>query len=140
VVEERRLRIPGSLEKVRVACDFVVETARRAGLGDRAVYHCQLAVDEACTNIIEHGYGMNGANQVIDVICRQEADRFVITVIDDSAPFNPLTIKEPDPSMLLEDRKEGGWGIFFIKKVMDEVSYQQQGNRNRLMMVKNLGK
>ena len=139
MAEERRLRIPGLLEKVRVACDFVVEAAKHAGLDERAVYHCQLAVDEACTNIVEHGYGANGRNQVIDIICRSESTRFTITVVDDSTPFNPMAQSEPDPATVLNDRDEGGWGIYFIKKVMDDVSYQRQGDRNRLIMVKNLG-
>jgi serine/threonine-protein kinase RsbW len=126
------------IEKVRVACDFVVEAAQRAGLDERAIYHCQLAVDEACTNIVEHGYGRNSANSVIDIICRSEHDRFTITVLDDSTLFDPFTRPDPDPATILDDRAQGGWGIYFIKKVMDEVAYQRQGDRNRLTMVKNL--
>ena len=138
MVEERRLRIPGLIEKVRVACDFVVEAAQRAGLDERAVYHCQLAVDEACTNIVEHGYGRNNPNTVIDIICRSEDNRFTITVLDDSTLFDPFARPDPDPTTILDDRAQGGWGIYFIKKVMDEVDYQRQGERNRLTMVKNL--
>lgn len=138
MIEERRLRIPGLVEKVRVACDFVVEAAQRAGLDERAVYHCQLAVDEACTNIVEHGYGAHGFDHVIDIICRSEDNRFIITVLDDSNAFDPLGREDPDPATMLNDREEGGWGIYFIKKVMDEVLYQRQGNRNRLTMVKRL--
>lgn len=136
MVEERRLRIPGLIEKVRVACDFVVEAAQRAGLDERAVYHCQLAVDEACTNIVEHGYGRNGRDNVIDIICRSEDNRFVITVLDDSTAFDPFDRADSDPATVLDDRGEGGWGIYFIKKVMDEVAYQRQGGRNRLTMIK----
>ncbi len=57
-VGERQLRITGVLDQVSAACDFVVEQARAAGLDERAVHHCYLAVDEACTNIVEHGYGV----------------------------------------------------------------------------------
>jgi serine/threonine-protein kinase RsbW len=138
LVEERRLRIPGLIEKVRVACDFVVEAAQRAGMDERAVYHCQLAVDEACTNIVEHGYGRNSADKVIDIICRSENDRFTITVLDDSRAFDPFSKPDADPAMLLGDRERGGWGIYFIKKVMDEVAYQRHGDRNQLTMVKHL--
>jgi len=138
VVEERRLRIPGIVEKVRVACDFVVEAAQRAGLDEREVYHCQLAVDEACTNIVEHGYGRNGKDNVIDIICRSEDKRFIIIVLDDSTSFDPFSRPDPDPNKSLEEREHGGWGIFFIKKMMDEVDYQRYGDRNHLVMVKYL--
>lgn len=136
--DDRRLRIPGILDRVATACDFVVEAARRAGLDERAVYHCQLAVDEACTNVIEHGYQMNGAEQAIDILCRKEDGRFSIIISDDSPPFNPLLQADPDPNQAIEDREPGGWGVYFIKKVMDEVFYQHDASRNNLVMVKRM--
>jgi anti-sigma regulatory factor (Ser/Thr protein kinase) len=38
----------------------------------------------------------------------------------------------------LGDRERGGWGVYFIKKVMDEVAYERHGDRNQLTMVKHL--
>jgi anti-anti-sigma factor len=136
IVEERRLKIPGLMERVPVACEFVVDAARHAGLDERAVHHCQLAVDEACTNVVEHGYRETGEVQSIDIICRNEGDRFSITVSDDSPAFDPLNKADPDPHATLENRTPGGWGIYFIKKVMDEVIYQYEASRNSLKMVK----
>jgi serine/threonine-protein kinase RsbW len=136
IVEERRLRIPSLRERITAACDFVGEAARRAGLDERSVQHCELAVDEACSNVIEHGYGDEGAEQAIDIVCRNEGSRFSITVTDDSPAFDPLRRSDPNPIMDLDEREPGGWGIFFIKKVMDEVFYQYADARNSLMMVK----
>ncbi len=138
--KERQLRIVGILPNVSVACEFVVEQAREAGLDDRALHHCYLAVDEACTNIIEHGYGMLCRECVIDVCCRNDADTLTITIIDDSPAFDPLNNPEPDPKMPLNERGVGGWGIFFIRKLMDSVSYAYEGERNRLVMVKKISK
>ncbi len=134
--EECRLRIPGLIERIPAVCAFVVEAARRAGLDERAVHHCQLAVDEACTNVIEHGYGGNAPDQALDITCRSDNERFSVTVSDSSPPFDPLTRADPDPASPLEERAPGGWGILFIKKVMDEVIYQYDSRRNSLMMVK----
>jgi anti-sigma B factor antagonist len=64
--EEHRIVIPGIQDRVPDVCDFVVAAARRAGLNERAIYHCQMAVDEACTNVIEHGFdnaGVAGQNR-----------------------------------------------------------------------------
>ena len=137
-VQERQLRIAGVLEAVSTACNFVMEEARRAALDERAIHHCYLAVDEACTNIIEHGYSANCADCVIDIHCRRDDDRFVITILDDSPAFDPLAFPEPDPKQPLSRREPGGWGIFFIKKLMDQVVYQHEGDRNRLVMVKRI--
>lgn len=138
IVEERRLRIPGIRDRITIACDFVVDAARRAGLDDRAVHHCQLAVDEACSNVIEHAYGEAGIDLAIDITCRLEGSRFAISVVDSGPEFDPLRQADPDPAATLDDRRPGGWGIFFIKKVMDEVVYQYDSRRNSLTMIKYL--
>jgi anti-anti-sigma factor len=137
-VEERHLRIAGVLDQVPTACDFAAEAAESAGLDERAVYHCQLAVDEACTNVIEHGYSVDGEHQVIDIVCRRDREKFTISILDDSPPFDPLDTEDPDLTAPLEQREVGGWGVYFIKKLMDEVQYKHEDNRNRLMMVKRL--
>ncbi|MBZ0305269.1 MAG: ATP-binding protein [Anaerolineae bacterium] len=136
--QETSIRIPGLLEQVAVACEFVGNAAQQAGLDERAVYHCQLAVDEVCTNIVEHGYLFKGSNQVIDIVCRADYHTFTITILDDSPPFDPLNRPAPDPKAPLEERTTGGWGVYFVKKLMDDVRYQWIG-RNQLVMVKRHG-
>jgi serine/threonine-protein kinase RsbW len=137
-MDERHLQISGSLEAVALARHFVHQAALEAGFDERAAHHCVLAADEACTNVIEHGYGVDGSGQVIDIWCRKEGDTFVITVLDDSPIFNPLTTPDPNPTVSLNEREPGGWGIFFIKKLMDHVVYDRVGSRNRLLMLKRI--
>jgi serine/threonine-protein kinase RsbW len=133
---ERQIRIAGVLEEVAKACAFVAQEAQNAGLDDQACHHCYLAVDEACTNIVEHGYGETVTVGAIDVICRHERDQFVITILDDSPAFDPLAMPEPDVKAPLTHLEPGGWGIFFIKKLMDRVDYSYESSRNRLVMMK----
>jgi anti-anti-sigma factor len=135
---ENQLTIPGVINDVRRACEFVVQEARKAGLDDQSVYHCELAVDEVCTNVVEHGFRGDGANREINIRCNYDDERFSVTVMDDSKAFDPLSIADPDPKANLEDRKSGGWGIYFVKKLMDEVRYQHEGQQNQLVMVKRL--
>jgi len=137
--QESRFEIAGLLDQIPIACEFVADVARRAGLDERGIYHCQLAVDEACTNIVEHGYGLNGADKIIQLICRFDNQYLTIIILDNSPAFNPLDRPDPDPAMPLERRERGGWGIYFIKKLMDGVSYTREGRVNRLTMVKRLG-
>jgi anti-sigma regulatory factor (Ser/Thr protein kinase) len=135
MTQENHIIIDGALEQISQAVQFVTDMAEQAGLNEQAVYHCQLAVDEACTNIVEHGYTPTGLFGVIIVSCRIEPSRFIITILDDSPAYNPLTRTDPNPKAILDERAGGGWGVFFIKKVMDQVSYFYEG-RNRLVMVK----
>lgn len=133
---ERRLTVPAVIEKVEDVCEFVSEVARSAGMDDEAVYHCYLAVEEICTNVIEHGYKYQGANDVIDVTCKLQPHMLTILIMDDAQQFNPLILTDPDPKAPLLERQSGGWGVFFVKKFMDRVDYRFEQNRNKLIMEK----
>ena len=51
-----------SLEKI---CNFVTKEAKEAGLNEDGIYAVQLAVDEACSNIIEHAYRDQDDGEII---------------------------------------------------------------------------
>lgn len=135
---ESRLIIRGLLEDIEQGREFVADHARRAGFGENIVHNCQLAVDETCTNIIEHGYRLQGADKAIQIVCGVNIPFFDISIMDEGPPFNPLNHAEPDRSAALDQRSEGGWGIYFIKQMMDEVSYERRGNYNCLLMRKRI--
>jgi anti-sigma regulatory factor (Ser/Thr protein kinase) len=136
MAREHRLRIPAVIERVEEACEFVSNVARLSGMTDEAVHRCYLAIEEICTNIIEHGYHFEGDQESIDVICEQHPNHLAITIVDDSSPFNPLAQPDPDPAAPLADRKHGGWGIYFVKKYMDNINYRYDRKRNRLTIEK----
>jgi serine/threonine-protein kinase RsbW len=134
---ERRQVFPAKIDQIEAACDFVTQYASSLGIDDEAVYHCRLSVEEICTNIIEHGYAQRHEG-VIEIVCVMTGGYFTITVIDDAPPFNPLTLPDPDPTMPLWERQGGGWGVYFVKKFMDRVTYSHQGERNMFTMEKKI--
>lgn len=136
MLEERRLVIPAIISQVERACLFVAESAQLAGLDSDASHHCQLSVEEICTNVIEHGYGADDPSQTIEISCKLQNGYFVITVIDDAPLFDPLGLPDPDPSIPLWERQGGGWGVYFVKKFMDRVTYSSLGQRNHFRMEK----
>lgn len=139
--DERHMSFKAQLDSLPAVRDFVVEGAHTAGLDDRAVYHCQLAVDEACTNIIQHGLDQAPNPEdlpLIEVITGvDDKNAFVIMISDPTPAFNPLDHDDPNPRATLEEREEiGGWGIYFIKKLMDAVDYRYINGKNRLTLHK----
>lgn len=94
----------------------------------------QLAVEEAITNIVMHGYGGTGGE--IGVFFTASRGIVQIRLEDSASPFNPLTIPEPDLTGDVEDRRIGGLGIFLIRRVMDEIIYTYQDGKNILVMIK----
>ncbi|MCA9928317.1 MAG: ATP-binding protein [Anaerolineales bacterium] len=143
------LTVPGRYEQIRHVCDFVADGAVQAGLNESAIFHIELACDEACTNIIEHGYG---GEDIGDIIVKWEktGSDFVITIRDNGRPFKPDTVPKPsipptpdDPSFSEEDvvnsLKVGGLGIHFMRKLMDDVHFRfDETTGNTLVMIKNI--
>ena len=61
-----------------------------------------------------------------------------IQIEDDGKEFNPLSYAEPDTDLSLDDRKIGGLGIHFVRKIMDDITYIRSDNKNILTLKKNI--
>jgi serine/threonine-protein kinase RsbW len=95
-----------------------------------------MAVDEACSNIIEHAYGGEGIG---NIDCSYEVtDRsLIITLRDTARPFDPTVISDPDLDVQLEERALGGLGVYLIRQLMDIVDHRyESGEGNILTLVK----
>lgn len=108
-----------SLSKVR---KFVVAFAAECGLMQVDIDSVELAVDEAFSNIIEHSYG-GESGELIECACLETSDRILIILKDCGKPFDPDIIPDPDLNATLEERKIGGLGMYFMSRLMDNISY-----------------
>jgi anti-sigma regulatory factor (Ser/Thr protein kinase) len=124
------------LEEIR---EFVGAIARGGGFGPKDVYNIQLAADEAASNIIEHAYeGVK--NGVLEISCKLQDGTITIVMVDCGKPFDFSAIPLPDLKTDLWERKIGGLGIFFMRKLMDEVHYEsRRDKRNVLTLIKRRG-
>jgi serine/threonine-protein kinase RsbW len=129
-------RFSCSLNNLETICDYVTNYAKQAGLNEEETYAVQLAVDEASTNIIEHGYGQECPDR-IDITCEVLENGLKIVIYDDAEPFNPESVPEPDMNVSLEELKPRGLGIYLMRQMMDEVRYEPTQDRgNTLTMIK----
>jgi len=127
---------PARFDSLAAISEFVTRAAEAAGLDARAVYAVQLAVDEACANIIEHAYGGEGRGD-IECTCRVNENGLTVILRDYGRPFNPTSVPEPDLYASLEDRKIRGLGLYFIRQLMDQVRFEFTADSgNVLTMVK----
>jgi serine/threonine-protein kinase RsbW len=127
---------PGHFSSLEMISHFVVKVARDAGLDDKSVYGVQLAVDEAATNIIEHGYGGEGQGE-IRITCEILKDGIKIELVDRGKSFDINAIAEPSTNAPLEDIKPRGLGVFFMRRMMDDVRLESSVRTgNRLIMIK----
>lgn len=124
------LKVRAKPENLARIAAFVNDAAERWGLGPKETFDIQMAVDEACTNIIEHGYE-GDTSGMIEIRCRQTDDECTIKIRDHGRNFDPDAVPEPDVQAPLEERPVGGLGLFFMRQLMDEVEFhfgEEEGN------------
>ena len=130
------LTVSSEMENLTTISDFVTSVASNLGLSEDDTFALQMAVDEACANVIEHAYG-GRRDGSIHITCQALQDRVVVTVQDHGKPFDPHSVPRPKANAPLEERLAGGLGILLIEKLMDEVRFEFDAEKgNVLTMVK----
>ena len=115
--------------------DFIDEFCLLSGVDDDACHDLKLAIDEASTNIVTHGYaGMNPGS--IMLALEYEPRLVTVEITDFGHPFEPAKPEAPDPEAALEDLASGGLGLFFIYQTMDEIRYRSGEEGNVLTFIK----
>ena len=134
------LHVPSSTENLALIREFVTNVGVQAGLDESEIGKLELAVDEACANVIEHAYGHDITREVI-VRATFDDESLRIDVEDTGRGFDPNAIQSQELERLVRERKSGGLGMRLMKSLMDEVHYEiAPGQKNELHMVKRLRK
>jgi len=121
--------LPEFRKYINLAC------SQRGCIAKQVIGDLQLAVDEACTNIITHGY--NGMNPGSIILSLEFTDDWIeVTITDFGLAFEPSPAPAPNLEAGLEDRPTGGFGIFFIYQTMDQIDYTSNLYGNRLTFIK----
>ncbi|MDK2920490.1 MAG: serine/threonine-protein kinase RsbW [Desulfonauticus sp.] len=96
------------------------------------IYDLELALTEACTNVLTHAYPQEERNKkikfILEIIFQ---DRLIFKVIDWGIEFKPS-------KSLPHDSSTSGRGIYIIRKIMNDFIYKRVGDRNEVIMVKKL--
>ena len=118
--------------------DFAEAAAMNCGLSHEHVFAYKLAAEEICNNILQYGYeDQEPGNIGLSFKC--ENDKAILTITDDGKYFPPDQAEEPDIEADWRERGTGGLGIYFVKELMDNVSYKNIGNnKNMLVLEKNI--
>ena len=93
-----------------------------------------LAVNDAVTNVLLHGY--DGRPGPV-TICVEVVNDDLRVVLTDNAPlFDPTRVPPPDIFLPLEDRPLGGLGVHMMRQLTDELVYRPLADGNELVFVK----
>lgn len=123
------------LPEIRRCAEAVDDFLSARAISRDVIFQIDLALDELLTNTIQWGYGNkdeeeNNININIELIDQS----IFISIEDNASPFNPLNMPDPDVEASLQDRPIGGLGVYLVRQVMDEVTYERKNNKNILSM------
>jgi len=116
---------------------FLYESTSALGVPNEKIDDIILAVDEAATNIMIHGY--QGQRGMIEIYVNKLSGKLSITIKDKAPNFDPTHVKPPDITLPLEKRPLGRYGVYLIKNNVDEMIYETppEGG-NQLTLIKNI--
>ena len=113
-----KIRFEARAENLQGARDQVRGAVLKKGYASETINCIVLAVDEACSNIIRHGYGEGKTGDIIlEVLYSQDELIFRLTDFADQVDKKKLCSRD------LDDIRPGGLGVHLIKKVMDSFEY-----------------
>jgi serine/threonine-protein kinase RsbW len=115
--------------------DILEEIMTSSGFGRHAVLEAQLALEEACTNVIMYAYPSEDG--MINVSAEVTDGVLMIEIVDQGVPFDAANHETVLPTGGPEDRPVGGMGIYLIRRLVDEVSYERRDGKNILHLTKN---
>lgn len=132
-VKKEEITIPAQMSYLMQVREFIEHIGRRYKYSDKVVNSFKLVVDEACTNIIRHGYRdiKNGEIQLKAIIRRMS---LTIVIVDHGVSYDPRQANTPDLANYVNIGKKGGLGILMMRKLMDDLQYAitERGNEFRL--------
>lgn len=128
---ELRFEISSDPDRFRDARAFLLEAARLAGLDEACLHDVVVALSEACSNAYRHGYAGRTDGR-IELHVAWDEERFTVRVRDWGERFDPRAVAAPD----LDEPREGGYGVFLMRNLMDELRYRDAGDGMELVMTK----
>lgn len=117
------LHIPSVMGYEKIAMECAASMAKKMGFTPDRIEDLKTAVAEACLNAIEHGNKMDTSTKV-GITLTVEESRLQVSVKDEGKGVD----KVPTPSIeskIAGQEKPRGWGIFLIKSLVNEVTFEQ---------------
>lgn len=123
-------------DKLPEVISFIDQHLEKAGCNIGTQIKIETAAEEIFVNVASYAYGTSKGDVQVRMEITNEPKQMLLTFIDGGAPFDPLKKEDPDITLSAEERQIGGLGIFMVRKIMDEVSYEYKDGKNILKLRK----
>lgn len=128
------LQFPAETQKLPEVLDKLDTYLLSAGCPEDARMQLAVAVEEIFVNIANYAYEGKPGSATINI--KADAHKASVSFADSGFPYDPLKKEDPNIEQAAEDRPIGGLGIFLVKEMSDEVTYERRDDMNILTIVK----
>ena len=132
------ITLPAAVENIGKITAFVEGKLEELDCPLKKTMEISVAVDEVIANVSMYAYTPGTGDITVRFGFDEESRTVSVTFIDSGVAFDPLQKEDQDVTLSAEERKIGGLGIFLVKKTMDEVTYQRDGDKNVLCIRKKI--
>lgn len=134
---EKSIILTNDISEISKLKEFVEEIGNEFSLTPDVVFNVNLVLEEAIVNVINYAYPKE-KHEYIYLSAQLHEGSIVFVLTDTGMQFDPTKAPEADMTLSLEDRPIGGLGIFLIRQIMNEVSYERIDGKNVLTLSKKL--
>ena len=129
--EKIEFEVPSLISLMHGILDYLMRRVEKIGVVNSENSNLFIALDEAFVNAVKHGNKFD-ATKLVRITAEVSTKEARFTIEDEGEGFNVKAI--PDPTNVENLFKTSGRGVLIIHNVMDEVHYNERGNR--LEMIK----
>ena len=134
--KELELTVIATLENYDRVAEFVEGELEIRDVPMAAQAQIVIALDEMYTNVAKYAYGEDPGEVTVRLDFTEQITEVKMTIMDCGIPYDPLKRPDPDVTLEAEARQIGGLGIYMVKQMMDDVSYEYRGGMNILRIRK----
>ena len=121
------------VENLEEVVAFIEDHADQFEMDTKKKFGLLVAIEEAFVNVCHYAYPQGEGD--LSVSCGSDDEAFVVEISDHGAPFDVLSLPDPDITADIMDREIGGLGVYFIRKLTNDVSYRREDGQNILRLV-----
>ena len=133
----KEIIIKNQVDELERVNQFVEEIGEELGLDMELQMNLNLVMEEMVSNVIFYAYP-EGKTAEIELLAESDGKELTFVLSDKGKEFDPTAKADADPDVNPAERDIGGMGIYIVKNIMNEVSYQRLEGKNLLTMKKSI--
>ena len=133
----KELKLSNQMNELERVNQFIEEIGEELGLDMELQMNLNLVMEEMVVNVISYAYP-EGKTAEIELVAESDGKELTFVLSDQGKEFDPTLSDNPDLDVNPAERDLGGMGIYIVKNIMNEVTYQRLEGKNLLTMKKEI--